>query len=116
VLPGPCVSLTAGDDDACLCRGDLRLKLGQSEPAEADFREAIALAQKMNAKAWELRSTISIARLLDKQGKRDTARAMLAEIYNWFTEGFDTVDLKEAKALLDERDEAVLPNTPRACW
>ena len=50
----------------------------------------------------ELRATASLARLFAKQGKRDEARAMLAEIYNWFTEGFDTVDLKEAKTLLEE--------------
>ena len=56
----------------------------------------------MGAKAWELRAMISLARLLRKQGRRDDARVMLTEIYNWFTEGFDTADLKEAKALLDE--------------
>jgi class 3 adenylate cyclase/tetratricopeptide (TPR) repeat protein len=84
------------------CRGELRLKIGQVELAEADFRDAIALAQKMSAKAWELRATTSLSRLLDKQGKRAEARAMLADIYNWFTEGFDTPDLKDAKALLDE--------------
>ena len=83
-------------------RGELRLKQGQTELAEADFREAIALAQNMGAKAWELRATMSLARLLAKQGRRDEARAMLAEIYGWFTEGFDTADLKDAKALLDE--------------
>jgi class 3 adenylate cyclase/tetratricopeptide (TPR) repeat protein len=86
--------------NALTCRGELRLKLGQTERAEADFREAIALAQKIQAKAWELRATISLARLLDTQGRRDEARSTLAEIYNWFTEGFDTADLKEAKALL----------------
>ena len=69
---------------------------------KADFRDAIELAQKMGAKMWELRATISFARLLANQGRRDEARSMLAEIYNWFTEGFDTADLKEAKALLDE--------------
>ena len=83
-------------------RGELRLKHGETELAEADFREAIALAQKMSAKAWELRATTSLARLLAKQGRRDEARVMLAEIYGWFTEGFDTADLKDAKALLDE--------------
>jgi hypothetical protein len=82
-------------------RGELRLIQGQTEPAEADFREAIALAQKMGAKALELGATSSLARLLDKQGRRDEARSMVAEIYNWFTEGFDTADLKDAKALLD---------------
>jgi predicted ATPase len=56
----------------------------------------------MSAKAWELRATMSLARLLDKQGRRDEARRMLADIYNWFTEGFDTADLKDARALLDE--------------
>jgi predicted ATPase len=56
----------------------------------------------MQAKSLELRATMSLARLLAKQGNRDEARAMLAEIYNWFTEGFETADLKDAKALLDE--------------
>jgi len=87
-------------------RGELRLKLGQTEMAEADFREAIALAQKMTAKSWELRATMSLARLLASQGHRDEARAMLAEIYHWFTEGFDTADLIEAKALLEELSES----------
>jgi class 3 adenylate cyclase/tetratricopeptide (TPR) repeat protein len=88
--------------EALRLRGELRLKQGQTELAEADFREAIALAQRMGAKAWELRATTSLARLLDEQGRRDEAHAMLAEIYGWFTEGFDTVDLKDAKTLLDE--------------
>jgi tetratricopeptide (TPR) repeat protein len=88
--------------NALTCRGELRLKVSQTELAEADFREAIALAQKMQAKAWELRATMSLARLLAKQGRRDEAGAMLSNIYNWFTEGFDTADLKDAKALLDE--------------
>jgi class 3 adenylate cyclase/tetratricopeptide (TPR) repeat protein len=83
-------------------RGELRAQQGQTELAEADFRESIALAQKMSAKGWELRATTSLARLLSKQGKRDEARVMLAEIYGWFTEGFDTRDLKDAKMLLDE--------------
>jgi predicted ATPase/class 3 adenylate cyclase len=83
-------------------RGTLRLTQGQPELAEADFREAIALAQQTGAKALELRATMNLARLLDRQGKRDDARTMLAAIYDSFTEGFDTVDLKEAKALLEE--------------
>ncbi len=61
-----------------------------------------ALAGGMGAKASELRTRTSLARLLAKQGRRDEARTMLAEIYNWFTEGFDTADLKDAKVLLDE--------------
>jgi predicted ATPase len=56
----------------------------------------------MNAKAWELRATMSLARLLRDTGRHDEASTMLAEIYNWFTEGFDTGDLKDAKALLDK--------------
>jgi tetratricopeptide (TPR) repeat protein len=83
-------------------RGELRRRVGQSEEAEADFREAIALAQKISAKAWELRATMSLARLVGEASRRDEGRAILSGIYNWFTEGFDTVDLKEAKALLGE--------------
>ena len=66
------------------------------------FRDAIEVARRQCAKSLELRATMSLARLLAEQGKRDEARAMLADIYNWFTEGFDTADLKDAKALLDE--------------
>ncbi|HLW71841.1 MAG TPA: AAA family ATPase [Candidatus Binataceae bacterium] len=82
-------------------RGELRLRRGDAEKAVSDFRAAIAQAQTTSAKAWELRATMSLGRLLKSQGRRSEARAMLAEIYNWFTEGFDTLDLKEAKALLD---------------
>jgi predicted ATPase len=70
--------------------------------AEACFRKAIEIAQGQSARWWELRATTSLARLLRDTGRRDEARAMLSEIYNWFTEGFYTVDLKEAKALLEE--------------
>jgi tetratricopeptide (TPR) repeat protein len=84
------------------CRAELRLKLGEVTGADSDLRQAIELAQKMSAKAWELRATTSLARLLRDTNRRDEARTMLAEVYNWFIEGFDTADLKEAKALLDE--------------
>jgi predicted ATPase len=70
--------------------------------AEKCFRKAIDIARGQSAKWWELRATVSLARLLRDTNRRDEARAMLAEIYNWFTEGFDTADLKDAKALLDE--------------
>ena len=83
-------------------RGTLRFTQGQTALAAADFREAIALARKMGAKALELRATMSLARLLDQQGHRDQARTTLAEIYGWFTEGFDTKDLQDAKSLLAE--------------
>jgi tetratricopeptide (TPR) repeat protein len=88
--------------EALRLRGELRLKQGQMELAEADFRKAIELAQKIGAKTWELRATTSLADTLAQQGRRDEPRTMLAEIYGWFTEGFDTADLKDAKALLDE--------------
>ena len=72
------------------------------EEAENSFRTSIEIAQRQSAKSLELRATTSLARLLAKQGKRDEARLMLAGIYNWFSEGFDTADLKDAKALLEE--------------
>jgi predicted ATPase len=83
-------------------RGELRLKLGQSELAETDFHEAIALAQKMRAKAWELRAATGLARMLQARSDRAAARDLLAPVYNWFKEGFNTADLKDAKMLLDE--------------
>lgn len=83
-------------------RGELHLESGQPDLAQADFRDSISLARSIDAKAWELRTATSLARLLAKQGHRQQARTMLAEIYNWFTEGFDTADLKDSKALLDE--------------
>jgi predicted ATPase len=70
--------------------------------AQAHFESALAVARKQQAKSWELRAAMSLARLRRDQGKRDAARALLAPVYGWFTEGFDTLDLKEAKALLDE--------------
>ena len=72
---------------------------------EQFFREALEIARARGAKWWELRATMSLARLLRDTDRRDEARAMLAEIYDWFTEGFDTVGLKDARALLDELHE-----------
>jgi predicted ATPase len=69
--------------------------------AEAYFNRALDIARKQQAKSWELRAAISMGRLWRDQGKREEARDLLAPIYGWFTEGFDTRDLKEAKALLD---------------
>jgi predicted ATPase len=69
--------------------------------AEAYFERALAVAREQQAKSWELRAAISIARLWRDQGKRPQAHNLLASIYGWFTEGFDTPDLKEAEALLD---------------
>ena len=70
--------------------------------AEAYFERALAVAREQQAKSWELRTAMSIARLWRDQGKQDAARDLLAPVYGWFSEGFDTLDLKEAKALLDE--------------
>jgi predicted ATPase len=81
-------------------RGKIRRRQGEAELAEADFRDAIALAREMSAKAWELRTAVSLARLWCQQGKHTEARDLLAPVYGWLTEGFDTPDLKEAKALL----------------
>ncbi|WP_247779614.1 AAA family ATPase [Bradyrhizobium sp. 170] len=85
-------------------RGELLLTAhaGAEAEAEADFRHAIAIARRQDAKLWELRAATSLARLWRGQGKRDEARAPLMSVHGWFTEGFDTPDLKEAKALLDE--------------
>jgi predicted ATPase len=85
-------------------KGELLLRKHDPEAAEAQrcFQRAVEIARKQSAKSLESRATMSLARLLAKQGHRDEARAMLAEIYEWFTEGFDTADLKEAKALLDD--------------
>jgi predicted ATPase len=88
-------------------KGELLLVQSPSNVAGAEqcFRVAIEIARRQSARSPELRATTSLARLLAKQGKRDEARAMLADIYGWFTEGFDTADLKDAKALLDELAE-----------
>jgi predicted ATPase len=73
-----------------------------SAKAEICFRRALAIARRQQANSWELRAAMSMARLWREQGKRHEARELLAPVYGWFTEGFDTLDLKEAKALLDE--------------
>ena len=83
-------------------RGELLLMQGSETEAEASLRKAIEVARHQQAKSWELRATTSLCRLFKEQAKTHEARAMLAEVYGWFTEGFDTPDLKEAKALLDE--------------
>jgi len=85
-------------------KGELLMLQNASAHAQVKscFREAIEIARRQQAKSWELRATMSLARLLAKQDRRDEARTTLAEIYNWFTEGFDTAALKDAKALLDE--------------
>jgi predicted ATPase/DNA-binding SARP family transcriptional activator len=83
-------------------KGELLQMQGDEAEAEASFHRAIEVARQQQAKSWELRATVSLCRLWQSQGKREEARQMLAEVYDWFTEGFDTPDLKEAKALLEE--------------
>ncbi|MEJ2734960.1 MAG: AAA family ATPase [Anaerolineae bacterium] len=83
-------------------QGELLFMQGDEAEAEASFHKAIEVARRQQAKSWELRATTSLARLWQRQGRRDEAWQALAEIYAWFTEGFDTEDLKEANALLKE--------------
>jgi predicted ATPase len=87
-----------------LAAGDTVLRLPEPDPskAQAYLEDALAVARQQQAKSWELRAAMSMARLWRDQGKRDEARDFLAPVYGWFTEGFDTLDLKEAKILLDE--------------
>ena len=89
-------------------RGELLLgcsPAGQGD-AEASFHHAREIARSQKARSWELRATTSLARLWQRQGRRDEARGVLSEVYGWFTEGFDTADLEEANALLDELSSA----------
>jgi predicted ATPase len=85
-------------------KGALLLQQSTDNQVEAEvcFQHAISIAQNQQAKSWELRAATSLARLWHQQGKRQEAHDLLAPVYNWFTEGFDTADLKDAKALLDE--------------
>ncbi|HKN02300.1 MAG TPA: adenylate/guanylate cyclase domain-containing protein [Candidatus Binataceae bacterium] len=95
-----------GEDEADVYRLKGELSMMRDAPdkiaAEKWFRAAIEVARRQSAKLYELRATMSLARLLRDTGRHDEARAMLAEIYNWFTEGVDTADLKDAKTLLEE--------------
>jgi len=84
--------------------GEIAIRSPQPDAAKAEtyFERALAVARARRAKSWELRAAMSMARLWRDQGKRNEARELLAPVYGWFTEGFDTRDLKEAKALLSE--------------
>jgi predicted ATPase len=85
-------------------RGELLLQqtVAQAEEAEVCFQRALAIARRQQAKSWELRAAMSLARLWQHQSKRAAASELLEPVYSWFTEGFDTADLQEAKALLEE--------------
>ena len=78
------------------------LRQGRYEAAEEFYLKALGIAHEQDAKLWELRTAVSLARLWSEKRMRSEARDLLAPIYGWFTEGFDTPDLKDAKALLDE--------------
>jgi predicted ATPase len=84
-------------------RGELLLQQDVPDTLQAEtcFRQALDIARRQQAKSWELRAAMSLNRLWQRQGKRTEAYAVLAEVYGWFTEGFDTADLQEAQALLD---------------
>jgi predicted ATPase len=86
-------------------RGELLLMRGRDADAEASFRQAIEVAQRQEARSWELRAAVSLARLWRTHGRTAEARTVLAPIYGWFSEGFDTLDLKAAVALLAELDD-----------
>jgi predicted ATPase len=88
-------------------KGELLLQQHADNQADAEtcFHHALAIAQNQAAKSWELRAATSLARLWQQQGKCQEAYDLLASVYNWFTEGFDTADLKDAKALLDELED-----------
>jgi predicted ATPase len=88
-------------------KGELLLALSQAHQAEAEtcFQQALDIAHRQQAKSWELRAATSLSRLWQQQGKRAEAHEILVPIYGWFTEGFDTADLQEAKALLEELSE-----------
>jgi adenylate cyclase len=84
-------------------RGELIVTSGGHEgEAEACFRRALEIARKQGARSWELRAATSLGRLMHRQGRTNQARALVQGIYGWFSEGFDTSDLREAKALLEQ--------------
>jgi predicted ATPase len=83
-------------------RGDLQLARSAKVDAEASYQKALEISRSQDAKLWEVRAATSLSRLWRDQDKRDEARDLLAPVYNWFTEGFDTRDLVDAKALLEQ--------------
>jgi predicted ATPase len=83
-------------------KGQLLLRQGHSDGAEELYRKALSIAREQEARLWELRAAVSLARLCRDQGRHAEARDLFAPVYGWFTEGFGTPDLKDAKALLDE--------------
>jgi predicted ATPase len=91
-----------GEAEVYRVTGEIALAWAKPDKAQAYFDRALAVARQQRAKSLELRAAMSLARLWRDQGKVSEARELLAPVYGWFTEGFDTRDLKEAKALLEE--------------
>ena len=104
VAEGLAVGRNIREPELLRLKGELLLSqaIPTGEHAETCFRQAIEVARGQAAKSLELRAVMSLSRLWQQQGKTEEARKMLADVYGWFTEGFDTADLKEAKALLEE--------------
>ena len=99
------MALPLSQDSSCnSAAGEIALKSSPPDTAKAktNFERVLTVARQQQAKSWELRAAMSLARLWRDQGKVREARELLAPVYRWFTEGFDTRDLKEAKAVLDE--------------
>jgi predicted ATPase len=92
-------------------RGKTLLTLGRNGEAEAELQRALTIAQQQQARWWELRAATSLARHWHTAGKHQEALSLLEPIYSWFVEGFDTTDLKDAKALLDELRDLAAPQT-----
>jgi predicted ATPase len=97
-------SKDTGKPEVCRLRGVLLLRQRGTPQAEAEawFQQALDVARRQEAKSLELRAAMSLSRLWQQQGKQAEARELLAPIYGWFTEGFDTADLQDAKVLLEE--------------
>ena len=93
-----------GEAEVHRAAGEVELMSPQADTTRAEqyFKRALTVARQQQAKSWELRAAMNMAQLWRDQGKRKEARELLAPVYGWFTEGFDTLDLKDAKALLDE--------------
>ena len=106
-LTGPRASGTHwGDAELHRLRGDLLGRLPSNDCIEVEtcFRTALSVAREQGTRGFELRAAVSLARFLTAQGRRDQARELLVPVYGWFTEGFDTTDLKDANALLESLD------------
>jgi predicted ATPase len=115
--PARCSLRSCDRSEAPVAFADATAARQSAPPWGTCYREALAVARRQQARSLELRAATSLARLWRDQGKQEEARELLAPVYGWFTEGFDTRDLKEAKALLDERNACppAISTLPRRC-